>query len=157
VFLSHAGEVKPFCEKLNAKLQQRGIKTFLDKFDIKGGPNSLSFSEEILGAIERSKVVVAVLSHHFPSKKWPVLEIMEACSKSEGSGATVLPVYYQISQAQCVEILDHARELHGRDALACLFALPGIEHFGKHAGEQEREEELLQTIVRSVSSLLQRR
>lgn len=156
VFLSHAGEVKPFCEKLNTKLHQQGIKTFLDKFDITGGPNSLSFSEEILGAIERSKVVVAVLSHHFPSKKWPVLEITEVCRKSEGA-KVVLPVYYQISRVQCMEIVNYAREPQGREALAWLFAQPGIEHFGKHAGEQEREDELLQTIVRAVSSLLQRR
>jgi hypothetical protein len=152
VFLSHAGEVKPFCQKLNVKLKQEGLSSFIDVVDITGGPDALPFSEEIRGAIERSTVVVAVLSHHFPSKKWPVEEIMEVYRKSGGGKA--LPVYYQISKAQCVEIVNYARTAEGRDALAWLFAQPGIEHFGKHAGEQLSEDQLLQNIVHSVSSML---
>lgn len=119
--------------------------------DITGGPDALPFSEEIRGGIERSKVVVAVLSHHFPSKRWPVEEIVEVCRKS---GGKALPVYYQISRAPCEGIVNHARSVEGRDALAWLFAQPGIEHFGLHAGAQLSEDRLIQTIVHSVSSML---
>ena len=144
-FISHAGEVKPFCKKLKSKLDNRGLSVFLDVDAIRGGEGPMTFSTEIQNGIAISKIVVVILSHHFGSKFWTTEEIR----LSRENGVKVLPVYYHISREMCLGRLDVASGLE-RENLNWLFQQPGIEHFGHHAGEQLSEDQLIHSIVERV-------
>jgi hypothetical protein len=145
VFISHAGEVKPFCKKLKSALENQRFSVFLNVFAIKGGPGPMPFSDEIKNGIAKSKIVVVILSHHFESKFWTREEIRLCREK----GVRVLPVYYHISRGMCIGRLEVASGRE-KDNLNWLFQQTGIEHFGKHAGEQLPEDQLIDSIIKEV-------
>lgn len=149
VFISHAGEVKSFCTKLKSKLEKERFSVFLDVSAIRGGPGPMPFSDEIKSGIAKSKLVVVILSHHFESKFWTTEEIRLCREK----GVRVLPVYYHISREMCIGRLEVA-SAPGKENLSWLFQNPGIEHFGKHGGEQLPEDQLIVSIVEKVRSQL---
>ncbi|KAG0606997.1 hypothetical protein M758_9G184700 [Ceratodon purpureus] len=145
VFISHAGEVKSFCKKLKSALESHRLSVFLDVFAIRGGPGPMPFSTEINNAIAKSKIVVVILSHHFESKFWTTEEI-RLCREKE---VRLLPVYYHISREMCIGRLEVAGDPE-KENLNWLYQHTGIENFGKHAGEQLPEGQLIDSVVEEV-------
>jgi hypothetical protein len=65
VFISHAGEQKPFARELGDSLRSIGIRAFVDKEDLHAGDHS---GDVMLGSANSAPVGVAVFSPHFFDK-----------------------------------------------------------------------------------------
>jgi len=95
VFISHASEdKKEFVDPLVEALQNEGIRVWYDTLEMQWGK---SLREQIDNGIKRSKFAIIVLSKHFFEKKWTQRELDGILAKQDVTGATPLPVWYNIS------------------------------------------------------------
>lgn len=95
VFISHASEDKvAFVGPLVEKLQECGIRVWYDSTEMQWGK---SLREQIDNGIKRSKYAILILSKNFFAKKWPQRELDGILAKETISGATPLPIWYNIS------------------------------------------------------------
>lgn len=96
VFLSFRGEVtrRGFVNHLYAALTQKGVFTFLDDGQLKGGE---SISAELLKAIQESRIAIVILSKNYASSTWclDVLAMIVKCR--EDTGLIILPVFYEVN------------------------------------------------------------
>lgn len=101
VFISHASEdKKEFVQPLVEAFQNAGIRVWYDTLELEWGK---SLREQIDNGIKRSKFAIMVLSKNFFAKKWPRRELDGILAKEEVTGATPLPIWYNISQAEVYE------------------------------------------------------
>lgn len=101
VFISHASEdKKDFVQPLVEALQDAGIRVWYDALELEWGK---SLRGQIDNGIKRSKFAILVLSKNFFAKKWPQRELDGILAKEEVTGATPLPIWYNISQAEVYE------------------------------------------------------
>ena len=95
VFISHASEdKKDFVDPLVEALQNEGIRVWYDTLEMQWGK---SLREQIDNGIKRSKFAILVLSKHFFEKKWPQRELDGILAKQDITGATPLPIWYNLS------------------------------------------------------------
>lgn len=101
VFISHASEdKKDFVQPLVEALQDAGIRVWYDALELQWGQ---SLRGQIDNGIKRSKYAILVLSKNFFSKKWPQRELDGILAKEDITGATPLPIWYNISHAEVYE------------------------------------------------------
>lgn len=113
VFISHASEDKPgFVTPLVEELQNAGIRVWYDSLELQWGK---SLREQIDNGIKRSKFAILVLSKNFLAKKWPKRELDGILAKEEITGATPLPIWYDISYE---EVFDFSPTLSGLYSLS---------------------------------------
>ena len=74
-----------------------------------------SLREQIDNGIKRSKFAILVLSKNFLAKKWPKRELDGILAKEEITGATPLPIWYDISYE---EVFDFSPTLSGLYSLS---------------------------------------
>lgn len=95
VFISHASEdKKDFVNPLVEALQEAGIRVWYDTLEMQWGK---SLREQIDNGIKRSKFAILVLSKNFFAKKWPQRELDGILAKQDITGATPLPIWYDVS------------------------------------------------------------
>lgn len=95
VFISHASEdKKDFVDPLVEALQNEGIRVWYDTLEMQWGK---SLREQIDNGIKKSKFAILVLSKHFFEKKWPQRELDAILAKQDITGATPLPIWYNLS------------------------------------------------------------
>lgn len=107
IFLSHSGAQKNFVEQLCVDLERCDRHPFFDKhWD--SLPKGKEFPPLIFEAIQQCQVGVVILSQeYFTRTKWPMLELV-AMSKRKEKGFIILPIFLNISHAQCQDPLKHA-------------------------------------------------
>ena len=101
VFISHASEDKEsFVSPLVEALQNAGIRVWYDETTMQWGKG---LREQIDNGIKRSKYAIVVLSKSFFSKKWPQRELDGILAKESITGATPLPIWYDITFEEVFE------------------------------------------------------
>lgn len=101
VFISHASEDKEsFVSPLVESLQDAGIRVWYDATTMQWGKG---LREQIDNGIKRSKYAIVVLSRSFFSKKWPQRELDGILAKESITGATPLPIWYNITYEEVYE------------------------------------------------------
>lgn len=101
VFISHASEDKDsFVSPLVEALQDAGIRVWYDATTMQWGKG---LREQIDNGIKRSKYAIVVLSKSFFSKKWPQRELDGILAKETITGATPLPIWYDITHEEIYE------------------------------------------------------
>lgn len=90
LFLSHSSRDKFFVRELAVRLQQAGVKVWLDEAEMNIGD---SLTQKIGEAIERTDFVGAVLSHNSIGSEWVQRELQVALQKEfSGRHVVVLPI-----------------------------------------------------------------
>jgi len=79
VFLSYSNKDKDFVLRLNDDLKRNGIKTWFDIEQI--NPGSL-WQDEIKNGIEKSNIVLVILSENYYSSKWVSIELALSNNKN---------------------------------------------------------------------------
>jgi uridine kinase len=95
VFISHASEDKlGVVEPLAARLQELGLKVWLDAAELKIGD---SLRRKIDEGLRKSKYGIVVLSPHFFSKEWPQKELDALVAREDGSSKVILPIRHNLT------------------------------------------------------------
>jgi hypothetical protein len=102
VFICHASEDKAeIARPLALDLQQRGVKVWLDEFQIRLGD---SLRRKIDEGLRSSAYGVVVLSPSFFLKQWPQWELDGLADRELATGAkVVLPVWHHIDHADVAQ------------------------------------------------------
>ncbi|XP_031372636.1 toll/interleukin-1 receptor-like protein [Punica granatum] len=98
VFLSFRGPDtrQGFTDVLYHALVDAGIRVFRDNEEIRKGEY---ISEEILRAIEDSRIFVPIFSRTYAFSKWCLIELAKMVESKEGSSCSkrILPIFYDVS------------------------------------------------------------
>ncbi|KAK9829504.1 hypothetical protein WJX72_006246 [[Myrmecia] bisecta] len=86
VFISHAGQDKPFARELRTDINSLGLRAFVDVKDLLPGDQA---HEIMLGSANSAPVGLAVFSSEFFRRKWPMRELRILVERK-----TLLPVLY---------------------------------------------------------------
>ncbi|XP_040373452.1 disease resistance protein RUN1 isoform X4 [Rosa chinensis] len=94
VFLSFRGEDTRFnfTDHLHTALCQKGIETFRDDKLSRGE----DISQELLKAIEESRVSIIVFSQNYASSRWCLDELVKILECRKSRGHEVRPVFYKV-------------------------------------------------------------
>ncbi|KAM5552746.1 hypothetical protein ABKV19_025117 [Rosa sericea] len=113
VFLSFRGEDTRFnfTDHLHTALCQRGIETFRDD-KLRRGED---ISQELLKAIEESRVSIIVFSQNYASSRWCLDELVKILECRKSKGQEVISVFYKVDPSD----VRHQRGAFG-DAFATL-------------------------------------
>ncbi|XP_062020330.1 probable disease resistance protein At4g27220 isoform X2 [Rosa rugosa] len=95
VFLSFRGADtrKGITSFLHYRLQNRGIKTFMDDQDLQVGD---VISPTLLTAIKESRFAIIVLSQNYASSTWCLEELRNICECMEEDNNRILPLFYYV-------------------------------------------------------------
>ncbi|CAK7345857.1 unnamed protein product [Dovyalis caffra] len=95
VFLSFRGEDtrKKFTDHLYYALDQAGIHTFRDDNEL---PRGEEISQQLLKAIEESRISIVVFSKGYASSTWCLDELAKVMECKNSMRQIVLPVFYDI-------------------------------------------------------------
>uniref|UniRef100_A0A2C9UPJ9 ADP-ribosyl cyclase/cyclic ADP-ribose hydrolase n=1 Tax=Manihot esculenta TaxID=3983 RepID=A0A2C9UPJ9_MANES len=96
VFLSFRGEDtrKNFTSHLYAGLCQKGILTFKDDKELERGK---TISQELLKAIQDSKICIVIFSTSYASSSWCLDELAHIFECMKTKGQLVMPVFYHVN------------------------------------------------------------
>ncbi|XP_031372789.1 TMV resistance protein N-like isoform X2 [Punica granatum] len=98
VFLSFRGPDtrQGFTDVLYHALVDAGIRVFRDNEEIRKGEY---IGDEILRAIEDSRIFVPIFSSTYASSKWCLIELAKMVESKEGSSGSkrILPIFYDVS------------------------------------------------------------
>ncbi|PWA88786.1 disease resistance protein (TIR-NBS-LRR class) [Artemisia annua] len=99
VFLSFRGEDtrKNFVDHLYHALKQKSIETYKDDEKIKQGK---MISDELIKAIENSKLYIIILSKNYASSSWCLEELVKIMECRKGFGHTAYPVFYDVEPTE---------------------------------------------------------
>ena len=95
VFISFRGgdTRKTFTDHLCAGLKQKGISTVRDDEKLKRGT---SIGQELLQALEQSRIAVVILSSNYASSAWCLTELAEIVACKKRTGLVVVPVFHYV-------------------------------------------------------------
>ncbi|XP_061988679.1 disease resistance protein RUN1-like isoform X2 [Rosa rugosa] len=95
VFLSFRGidTRNNFTGHLYERLKEAGIKAFIDDSELGRGK---AITEELIKAIEASKISVVVFSRRYGDSRWCLEELVEIMGCRKRLGQTVLPIFYDV-------------------------------------------------------------
>ncbi|XP_031121167.1 TMV resistance protein N-like [Ipomoea triloba] len=98
VFLSFRGETrKSFIDHLYEDLRQAEINTFRDDEEIRKGEN---ISDELLKAIEGSKISIIVFSKTYAQSRWCLDELVKILDCKKNLQQMVLPIFYNVDPSE---------------------------------------------------------
>ncbi|XP_031122161.1 TMV resistance protein N-like isoform X2 [Ipomoea triloba] len=98
VFLSFRGETrKSFIDHLYEDLRQAGVNTFRDDEEIRKGEN---ISDELLKAIEGSKISIIVFSKTYAHSRWCLDELVKILDCKKNLQQMVLPIFYNVDPSE---------------------------------------------------------
>ncbi|XP_031122392.1 TMV resistance protein N-like [Ipomoea triloba] len=98
VFLSFRGETrKSFTDHLYEDLRQAGVNTFRDNEEIRKGEN---ISDELLKAIEGSKISIIVFSKTYAQSRWCLDELVKILECKKNLQQMVLPIFYNVDPSE---------------------------------------------------------
>ncbi|KAJ9178707.1 hypothetical protein P3X46_010567 [Hevea brasiliensis] len=102
VFLSFRGEDtrKNFTSHLYAGLCQKGIITFKDDQELERGK---TISQELLKAIQDSKISIVIFSRSYASSSWCLDELVQIFECMKTQGQMVMPVFYHVNPTEVRE------------------------------------------------------
>ena len=98
VFISHAGEDKPFAACLHRRLVRIGLRSFLDEDSLRVGGDAPAAME---AAAHSSQIALVLLSEEFFMKPWPQQELRWFLERHRASRSTVVPVFLGITVERC--------------------------------------------------------
>ncbi|XP_040998239.1 disease resistance protein RUN1-like [Juglans microcarpa x Juglans regia] len=158
VFLSFRGEDtrQNFTAHLHQALDRKKIHTYTD-YKL---PRGEEISEELLKAIESSRISIVIFSKNYASSTWCLDELMKILECKKTKQQKVLPVFYDVEPTE----VRHQREVFGK-ALAKLkerfedeskvkrwkATLTEVASLSGFTLGDRTEPELIQEIVRDVS------
>ncbi|KAM5574865.1 disease resistance protein RUN1-like [Rosa sericea] len=95
VFLSFRGidTRNSFTGHLYMRLKEAGINAFIDDSELRRGE---VITEELIKAIEASKISVVVFSRRYGDSRWCLEELVEIMGCRKRLGQTVLPIFYDV-------------------------------------------------------------
>ncbi|XP_030967273.1 TMV resistance protein N-like isoform X2 [Quercus lobata] len=95
VFLSFRGDDtrRSFTGHLYDALKRKGVLTFRDDENLERGK---SISQELLNAIEESRVAIIIFSKNYASSTWCLNELEKIVRSMKEMGLTILPVFYDM-------------------------------------------------------------
>ena len=98
VFLSFRGEDTrhKFTDRLDRALNSNGIYTFKDDRELEMGK---PISQELLDAIEKSRIAVIIFSENYGSSTWCLEELAKIVECKDRGILTVLPIFYHVEPA----------------------------------------------------------
>ncbi|XP_009799386.1 disease resistance protein RUN1-like isoform X1 [Nicotiana sylvestris] len=99
VFLSFRGEDtrKTFTGHLYSKLDNVGVKTFIDDEELRKGD---VISRELEKAIEESRISIIVFSRNYASSSWCLNELVKILECKEKLKQMVLPIFYDVDPSE---------------------------------------------------------
>ncbi|KEH27177.1 putative winged helix-turn-helix DNA-binding domain, toll-like receptor [Medicago truncatula] len=99
VFVTYRGEDtrNNLTDFLFDALESKGIMVFRDDINLQKGEY---IGSELLRAIERSHVYVAVFSRNYASSTWCLQELEKICECIEGLEKHVLPIFYDVDPSE---------------------------------------------------------
>ncbi|KAF5468818.1 hypothetical protein F2P56_012935 [Juglans regia] len=99
IFLSFRGKDvrRKFISHLYHALDQSGIKTYMDYFDLERGEQ---ISSELFKAIEKSRISIIILSKNFAESKWCLNELLKILECKKIIKQIVLPIFYEVKPAE---------------------------------------------------------
>ncbi|XP_019170503.1 PREDICTED: toll/interleukin-1 receptor-like protein [Ipomoea nil] len=98
VFLSFKGETrKSFTDHLFEDLRQAEVNTFRDDEEIRKGGN---ISDELLKAIEGSKISIIVFFKTYAQSKWCLVELVKILDCKKNLQHMVLPIFYNVDPSE---------------------------------------------------------
>jgi hypothetical protein len=111
VFLSFRGEDtrEKFTSHVNAELNRKNIKTFIDDKLERGD----EINPSLIKAIEESLIYVVILSKHYASSRWCLDELIKILECKEKYGREVIPVFYEVDPTD----VRHQKGSYGKDFL----------------------------------------
>jgi hypothetical protein len=104
VFLSFRGKDtrKTFTDHLYTALVHAGIHTFRDDDEL---PRGNHISNELLKAIQGSRVSIVVFSKGYASSSWCLDELVEILHCKNTIGQTFLPIFYDVNPSDRPDLL----------------------------------------------------
>lgn len=99
VFISFRGEDtrKNFVDHLYQALKDKGIYTYKDDERIQKGER---ISDELIKAIEDSKIYIIVFSKNYASSSWCLEELVKIMECHKMTGHTAYPVFYDVEPTE---------------------------------------------------------
>ncbi|XP_031121032.1 TMV resistance protein N-like [Ipomoea triloba] len=88
---------KSFTDHLYSSLCQAGVNTFRDDEGIQKGK---SISDELLKAIEGSKISIIVFSKTYARSRWCLDELVKIVECKQNLGQMVLPIFYDVDPSE---------------------------------------------------------
>ena len=126
VMISLAGEQrKTVAEALKEALEQKGLSVWLDVYEVPIGGN---LPRRIGEALEKSRVVVALISDEYIRKEWPMRELEMAVSTGLDEEERLIPVLVGMSMDEAARKAPFLRRIvagnwkAGADAIATRIA-----------------------------------
>lgn len=103
VFLNFMGEDtrRTFTDHLFAALERQNLHTFRDDAKLRRGEN---ISDELLTAIQDSKVSIVVFSRNYPTSKWCLDELEQIMECRRSTKQMVLPVFYDVDPSDVLAL-----------------------------------------------------
>lgn len=98
VFISFRGEDTraSFVSHLNKALNEKKIRTFFNEDE----ETTDEISEQLLKAIEESKVSIVVFSSNYASSRWCLNELVHILECNKSTGQMVIPVFYHVDPSE---------------------------------------------------------
>jgi Tol biopolymer transport system component len=97
VFISHASEDKKFVRPLAQALRDKGLRVWLDEFELKVGDR---LRRKIEHGLSNSKYGIVILSPKFFAKRWPQDELDALANRESLDEKVILPVWHNVDYEQ---------------------------------------------------------
>ena len=98
VFICHPGEDKPFAILLHRRLQQLGLRSYLDKESLSAGSAAPHLLE---AAVKSTQIAVVLLSEEFFVREWPQRELRWYLDAHSERKHLLIPVYLGLTNKRC--------------------------------------------------------
>lgn len=140
VFISYASEDKSFVEPLARELNNRGLKVWFDKFELKLGDRLL---ERISVGLQESRFGLVILSPLFFEKRWPQMELAAIVQSEQSRDKMMLPIWHGVDEQM---IRKYSPVLADRVAIKSCDGLELIVEAIVHVVGQPREVSVLRKV-----------
>lgn len=144
VFISHASEDKDAVVRpLAARLEELGVKVWLDEYQLKLGD---SLRRSIERGLRQSKFGVVVVSQNFIKKEWTQRELGLLISKEEKSRKVILPIWHNITEKEVKKFSPSLVDKFG------ISSEKGVEHIAQQVYSVVKEATSLETAAVNIAA-----
>ncbi|XP_030466169.1 disease resistance protein RPV1-like [Syzygium oleosum] len=167
VFLSFRGvdTRRGFTDHLYSKLIDAGIEVFKDDENLHAGGE---IKPELIEAIKRSRISIAILSKDYASSKSCLMEVVQMWECRKSNGQTIVPIFYDVSpsdvkhQAGDFETSFHQHEKDGVNSNTIktwkevLRQIGGLSGYHREIVNGGHESQLVKEVLRRVRQVLKK-